>query len=222
MENPYTTPQTEAGGLPDAPDSHGWEIHGKVIQVGPGAQFPMIDPYTGVSEDPMRMQLLQIRQRPLWLWGIPILGTLGGLLQGLADGNWIVQGLMGLILGLAGRVFVGLFFPRFKVRAFFQKRTIKFRNMLSGILGLCFLISFFGGIFLPHHLGWIAGTAFVIWILGITASLLFNRQLRCRRKSGGLFELRGFHPLALEQLRRYADARGGLPSDSKAPAPPSD
>ena len=100
-ENPYSAPRSDPEGLPVAPDSTGWEVAGKAVKVRRGAQFPMIDPYTGRSEDPMRMQVMTIRHHPLWLWSIPVLASLVGAIRAIAgrDGFIPPQALVGLILG---------------------------------------------------------------------------------------------------------------------------
>ena len=90
---------------------------------------------------------------------------------------------------------------------FFEKRTLRFRSTVSGILGALFLVGIVGGFFRQLRELWIPTAALSLWLAGLVATLTFNRRLRCRRRSGGDFLITGFHPAALARLRDFKSTR---------------
>jgi hypothetical protein len=72
-------------------------------------------------------------------------------------------------------------------------------------MGGLFVVAFLGGSLhfnLPWWVQWLPGTAFACWLTSLLACLTLTRTLRCRRKCADRFEIRGFHPKALETLAR--------------------
>ena len=206
-ENPYLPPQTPPGGIPDAPRTFGWEVLGPVLLVHRTAQLPMVDPYTGGSEDPMRMHRVPIGYRPRWLWGFPALGAVGPMV--METGNWgmnrLFQTLSGMFLGWLLARIVSLFLPVCTLHLFFERRTLQLRTAFARIMGGLFVVAFLGGSLhfnLPWWVQWLPGTAFACWLTSLLACLTLTRTLRCRRKCADRFEIRGFHPKALETLAR--------------------
>lgn len=205
-ENPYAAPQS--AGLPDAPESFGWELVGNRVWVERFAQFPMVDPYSGESDDVMTMNRLTVRFRPLWMsllkWAFIALLLLGT--SPLMDGMATLVGLLGLIVVA---VVSALFYPLTGLKVFFSTRTLKNRAIqywaFKGSLMLAILCGLTIGKrrLFPVWLSpdWIFMIALGIWLLGVIWQQIFERRLTCRRRKDGRFEIRGFHPKALDQLR---------------------
>ena len=204
-DNPYAPPQTTTAGVPDAPRPFGWEVAGKVVMVKQTAQFPMINPFTGGTAETMMLQRVEVRYRPRWLLAFPVLGALA-MLTLEKRGNWnelTGLALTGMFLGWLFSMFVGVFFPVCTLRLFFAKRTLVVRKNATRVMNALFLIGIFGGLALsmaPPWTRWIPTFAFFSWLIGLLAGATVIRRLRCHRKSEGRFEIRGFHPRALEAL----------------------
>lgn len=178
---------------------------GKLVMARQTAQFPMIDPFTGGSEDSMMLQKVPIRYRPPWLLAFPVLGALAmmTLEEGGNGEDLLFLGLAGLLLGWLVSLIAGLFFPVCTLRLFFEKRTLRMRKIGARIMAALLLTGWFGGFVLstaPPWLQVIPAIAIGCWIIGLVAGLLLSRHLRCRRKDGERFEIRGFHPRALAGL----------------------
>lgn len=204
-DDPYAPPNTVSNGLPVAPRSFGWEVAGNAVWVEKTAQFPMIDPYTGGSEETMMLQKVEVKYRPPWLLAFPVLGALA-MFTLEEGGNWMDLaglGLAGLLLGWLVSVFVGLFLPVCTLRLFFEKRTLRIRKNGTGIMNALLLTGLFGGLVLinaPHWIQWIPTFAFFCWGIGLLVGVTLVRRLRCHRKSGDRFVIRGFHPKALAAM----------------------
>lgn len=205
-ENPYAAPQS--AGLPDAPESFGWELVGNRVWVERFAQFPMIDPYSGESDEVMTMNRLTVRFRPLWMsllkWAFIALLILG--ISSLMDGVATLVGLLGLIVVA---VVSALFYPLTGLKVFFSTRTLKNRAIQYWAFKGCLMLAIVSGLMIgkrrlfPAWLSpdWIFMIALGIWLLGVIWQQIFERRLTCRRRKDGRFEIRGFHPKALDQLR---------------------
>jgi len=209
-ENPYAAPQTVSTGLPDAPESFGWELAGKRVWAEKFAQFPMVDPYSGESEEVMTMNRLTVRHWPLWMtvlrWiciGVIFLPLSGRIDRDLKSAIALVG-----VLGLIATMIVSTFFPITGLKVFFTKRTLRMRAIQHWVVGAFFVVGILSGMkvgnsgLLPSRfpLNWISGVSFGIWILGLIWKNLILRRLTCRRRKDGHFEIRGFHSKALELL----------------------
>ena len=70
---------------------------------------------------------------------------------------------------------------------------------------IVFLCFFLGMFFLPKdhpQLAFLPLAALALYALGAIAGFWIRRRLRCRRKAGDWFEIRGIHPRALEHLTK--------------------
>ena len=204
-DNPYAPPQTAPGGFPDAPEPFGWEVVGKKVMANQTAQFPMIDPFTGGTGETMMLQKVGVRYRPRWLLAFPILGALAMLTveEGGNASNLLIFALAGILLGWLVSLIAGLLFPVCTLLLFFEKRTLGIRKIAARTMTLLFLTGFFVRFvffMIPPWMLWISTTAFFCWLIGLLAGVTVVRRMRCNRKSGGRFEIRGFHPLALAAM----------------------
>lgn len=219
-ENPYAPPETTSVGLPDAPESFGWELVGKAVWVEKFAQFPMVDPYTGQSDDVMTMNRLTVRVRPLWMsllqWafiGILLLG-----ISPLAGGIATLVGLLGLIV----LAIVSALYPLTGLKVFFVARTLRNRAIQYWIFKGCLMLAILSGLTLgiqrlfPKWLSpeWIFMIALGIWLIGLIWQHTIERRLTCRRHKDGRFEIRGFHPKALEFLAQEKQTRASAGTKS--------
>ena len=206
-ENPYAPPETTSTGLPDAPESFGWEMDGKRVWVEKFAQFPMIDPYSGASEEVMTMNRLSVRFRPLWMsalkWVFIALLFLG--LSPLLNGVATFIGVVGLI----GVAIVSALFHRLTgLKVFFSAKTLRNRAIQYWVFKGSLMLAILSGLTLgrrrlfPVWLSpdWIFTITLGIWLLGMIWQQIFERRLTCRHQKDGRFEIRGFHPKALERL----------------------
>lgn len=206
-DNPYSPPTIHAGGVPDAPESSGWELIRGTVWARTSSQFPMVDPFTGETAETMCLQKVEVRLRPRWLgWLVPA-GALAMLFlfPGRDPGpeDLVIPGLAGMCLGWMFSMPLGLVYPVCTLKVFFERRTVRIRTLTTQTLNGFFLTGILGGLFnrqLPAGLNWIPLIAIILWLVGLPASMVFHRRLRCRRKSGDLFEIRGFHPKALAAL----------------------
>lgn len=210
-ENPYAAPQSPSTGLPDAPESFGWELIGNRVWAEKFAQFPMVDPYSGGSDEVMTMNRLTIRQRPLWLVALRWLSVGVFFLPATAwidrDSRSIVTfaGFAGFVLSLIA----SMCFPLCGLKVFFTSKTLGIRTLQHWTISAFFLLGILTAIAAGNSgLGpsrfpptWISGVAFGLWFLGLIWKNLLQRRLTCRRRKDGRFEIRGFHPKALDQLR---------------------
>ncbi len=205
-ENPYAPPETTSAGLPDAPESFGWELDGKRLWVESFAQFPMIDPYSGASEEVMTLNRLSVRVRPLWMtplkWAFIALVLLG--LSPLLHGVATFIGVVGLIV----LTIVSAWYPLTGLKVFFSSKTLRNRAIQYWVFKGSLMLAILSGLpfgrrsLLPAWLspGWIFTITLGIWLLGVIWQQIFERRLTCRRQMDGRFEIRGFHPKALERL----------------------
>jgi hypothetical protein len=204
-DNPYAPPQTSPAGFPDAPEPFGWEVVGNRVMANQTAQFPMIDPFTGGTAETMMLQRVHVRYRPRWLLVFPILGALAMLTveeSGNAS-NLLSFALAGILLGWLVSLIAGLFFPVCTLLLFFERRTLGIRKIAARTMTLLFLTGFFGRFvffMVPPWMLWISTTAFFCWFIGLLAGVTLVRRLHCNRKSGGRFEVLGFHSLALAAM----------------------
>lgn len=203
--NPYAP--SAINDVPEAPASHGWEVRDGMLLVEKDATLPMVDPYSGESEERMTLIKLDVRGRTLW----PRLLFLGGLLGAitgsfsprggvLADGG-VLLAFVGLVASLLMPLLTGRALLQVFVTAATLKRNRVFRAIgRSGVaaLALFFLVAGFEG-------GGVAAAAILIGLLGLVLTLslllpMFQRRICHKGKSGSFFKIGGVHPRALEAL----------------------
>lgn len=220
-ESPYAPPETISAGIPDAPESYGWRLEGKRVWVEGLAQFPMIDPYSGAAEEVMTMNRLTLRYLPYWMTAVrwaficTLLLPLSDAFERDVMSSFVFVGFLGLVASLIRSSFL----PLTGIKVFFTARTLRIRSIQQWIVNGCFLIAFVSGwklrpleqIIDRHHLDLVSSVALGLWILGLIWMYLFRRKLTCRRHENGRFEIRGFHPKALELLAREQQAQAQEP-----------
>lgn len=220
-ENPYQAPEDiSSTGLPEAPESYGWVLVDGVMRVAKLSQLPMVDPFTGSTADTMLLQRVEVRYRPTWLLVcIPIcivLLAIGSIVSG-GRGALLAILLFGALLGWLAYKFLGLFFPVATLQLFFEKRTIRFRKWQGRIFGVLFLLFIPGGFLLSLGPAWLQKIPIIsglTWLLGTLVISIFQRRLRCSRRVGDDFIVKGFHPAALKAL----GARNSFRRDSHGTA----
>lgn len=203
--NPYAA--SAVNDVPEAPASHGWEIRDGVLFAEKDAILPMVDPYSGQSEDSMTLIRLDVRGRTRW----PRLLFLGGLLGAivasfgpragiLADGSLIIA-FVGLIASLVMPLVTGRCWLQVFVTAATFKRNRLFRWI--GRIGIVALLLFF--LVAGFPVGEIYAAAILIGLLGLIIILsllipMFQRRLFHKGRSGDQFRIGGVHPRAIEAL----------------------
>lgn len=216
-ENPYQAPEDiSSTGLPEAPESYGWDLAGGVMRVEKISQLPMVDPFTGGTGDTMLLQKVEVRYRPVWLLGcIPVcivLLVIGSIVSG-GRGVLLAILLFGTLLGWLAYKFLGLFFPLATLQVFFEKRTIRFRKWQGRILGVLFLLFIPGGFLLSLGPAWLQRIPLIsglAWLLGTLFISIFQRRLRCSGRVGDHFIVKGFHPAALKALQAHLASQSAL------------
>lgn len=205
-ENPYAPPKTAVSSeLPDAPRSFGWEVVGGKVIVKSSSQFPMIDPFTGVSRETMMLRMILLRHQPRWLLAIPAAGVGIAILLNTITGfrDSLILALFGLVGGLVVTAIIGFRMPTCTLRVFFDKRSLRMRSILSNAIPLLFLLSVLSSFFHDSSssvVNWFSLILPYLWLVALFAAVIFNRRLRCVRMSGERFEIRGFSRKALEAL----------------------
>lgn len=220
-ENPYQAPDdVSSTGLPEAPSSFGWEVIGGAVQVEKLSQLPMVDPFTGRTADTMLLQRVEVRYRPTWLLAsIPFcIMALIFVFRGSGSREAVMAiTFLGLLLGWLAYRFLGLFFPMATLHLFFEKRTIRFRKWQGRIFGILFLLFIPGGFFMSMGPAWLQKIPLIsglIWLVGTLVISIFQRRLRCSRRVGDAYIIKGFHPAALNEL----GARNSFRHDSHGTA----
>lgn len=220
-ENPYQAPEDiSSTGLPEAPNSHGWVLEDGEMRVEKLSQLPMVDPFTGRTADTMLLQRVEVRYRPTWLLAsIPFCIMALILVFGGSGSREVVMAItfFGLLLGWLAYKFIGLFFPVATLQVFFEKRTIRFRKWQGRIFGILFLLFIPGGFFMSMGPAWLQKIPLIsglIWLVGTLVISIFQRRLRCSRRVGDAFVIKGFHAAALNEL----GARNSFRRDSHGTA----
>ena len=210
-ENPYAPPGVDVVG--EAPRSRGWEVTGKSVLVSREAIFPMIDPYSGKSEEMMALRRLVIRRNVFGKVMLLFIGVAALVLPWTlrepavfadASVSFVVVGLFTSLLvnQLLAPVSVQVFFTPARLR----RRLFFIRIILSGAAAC--LVLLVAGILIDLPDWAMSLPQLMLWpvLLGALAQA-FQRRLKCRRKIGDQFEIHGFHPQALEELRRLQEQR---------------
>ena len=216
-EDPYASPQSISAGAPDAPESFGWELVGNRVWVEKFAQFPMVDPYSGGSDEVMTMNRLTVGLRPMWqlIAFIILFCTFIATLLLPIDQRLKAPIAVGTLLILWVGVLVGMFNPSSTLNVFYGKRTVRIQTAQNLILRSLFILgnlfswSFGNARSLSAYLevSWLPGTLLILWISGLIWINLIQRRLTCRRHMDGRFEIRGFHSKALDLMAQ----RNGIP-----------
>ena len=183
---------------------------GKRVWVEKFAQFPMVDPYSGKSDDVMTMNRITLRYWPAWMtvlrWislGIILLPLSGAIEPDLKTAIALVG-----VLALIVVMIASTFFPVTGLKVFFATRTLRARAIQQWMVGSCFFVGILSGMKVGHSglgpshfpMNEISVVAFSVWILGLVWIYVFRRRLKCRRHKDGRFEIRGFHSQALALL----------------------
>lgn len=194
--NPYAPSLVEED-VAVAPQSQGWRLEGGRLWVGKDACLPMVDPYSGASEDQMTMIRLPVHRRVLWPRFAFVGGVAGSISAAAASLPENVQasfGVVGLVGFLAGLV-TPLFNRRMELRIFVTRRT-RMKQRLWGWANVIGILFWFSGMFFTF-----VGPLLPFLVL---LALLIGRWVRRRifyyRRAGEQFEIGGLHPDAMALL----------------------
>lgn len=224
LENPYQPPAAVEQDIPDAPASHGWIVNGKELLVLPLAQLPMVDPYSGKTEERMQLFPVNITHCPAWIpWTTGVsfgLIAISQVLESLDQNSWpAIPGFLGIVIaGIASRfnstITIQIFCTRWSAN---RLNATRWNTWITTILLILLLLPF------PYkqsypQITWVIGILFLISCLSQMIFLLALRKLICREQEPPYFRVRGLHPDALKELERLGSLkeRSGSPS-----APPS-
>jgi hypothetical protein len=194
--------------LPNAPREFGWELAGRNVWVKQSAQFPMVDPFSGGGDETMMLHKVLVRYRPRWLLLFPLAGTIITLIANRNEESLLIllSAIMGLFLGWLVSLVIALKFPVCTLRVFFEKRNLRKRAIISYTAQVLLMLNLFGGILLPrnappviHHVREIMP---YLWLAALLLTAIHNRKLRCIRRNGDRFEIRGFSRKAIAALDR--------------------
>ena len=214
-DNPYLPPTAETD-VPNAPQSHGWFVRDDFLHVEPNAQLPMIDLFTGETADRMILHPMKVTKNPIWLicliWIAVGLVSISFALENSLENSLSVEVTrsLGFVSGLAA--IIGAILTRsLKVNTFFARKSSGKVSLLSRtetLLGIALAVLILALWVLPpvHH-NEARTTAESLIVAIIVARILlpfFFKRLTCRRSFGSHFEIRGVHPVALEQLRKLS------------------
>lgn len=190
--------------MPEAPSSGGWRIEGGRLWAERDACLPMVDPYSGASEDRMTMIRLQVNRRVLWprfafLGGVAAsIGAAASSLPESVQASFGVLGLVGLIAGLITPVFN----RRTDLRIFVSRRT-RLKQRLWGWASVAVILFWFASVFFV--VGQLLPT---VLLLGLLIVRWVKRRIFYYRREGELFEIGGFHPAAMAALMNEGQAVG--------------
>ena len=170
--NPYAPSRVDD--VAEAPRPHGWELADGLLLAEDGAVFPMIDPYTGESDERMTMLRLAVPRRvlwPRWCFG-------GGLALAImagqsAVGDYMVIGWLLAFIGFIAGCAVPLFNRRLGLDVFVTRRTLARQRATNWILrGLVLLLlMFFVAPAIFHFAGeWIVGSVAVLILVILISS----------------------------------------------------
>lgn len=211
-ENPYAPPETTSTGVPDAPESFGWEMVGKRVWVEKFAQFPMVDPYSGKTDDVMTMNRITLRYWPAWMTVLRwiSLGIILLPLSGAIEPDLKMAIALAGVLALIVTMIASTFFPITGLKVFFTTKTLRWRVIQHWLVSACFVVGILSGMRVERtglpsgdgQVNVVSSAGFCLWILGLIWIYVLRRRLKCRRHKDGRFEIRGIHPKALALLAR--------------------
>jgi len=207
-DNPYLPPKAETD-VPDAPQSHGWFVRDGHLHVETNAQLPMVDLFSGETADRMILHSMKVTRYPLWLTTLSWT-TMGLVLLSFATPLAGITGPLAFVTGMAAAI--GAILTRsFKLGAMFthkSSRKINFLSRVGSILGFILLLLFFAqfgiSILRSDETRAAIGIVFVTLLVLRLLMPFFFKRLTCRRSFGSHFEIRGVHPVALEQLLKLS------------------
>ena len=214
-DNPYLPPTAETD-VPDAPQAHGWFVRDGFLHVEPNAQLPMVDLFTGETADRMILHSMKITKNPIWLicliWIAVGLVTFSFTLENSLEDTHFkgIAGPLGFVSGLAA--IIGATLTRsFKFNTFFTRKSSGKVSLLSWsetllVIALAVLLLVLWMLPLLHYKE-ARKTAESLIVAVFVARILLPfsfKRLTCRRSFGSHFEIRGVHPVALEQLRKLS------------------
>lgn len=194
--NPYAPSQVHEEQVAVAPRSGGWRLEGGRLWAERDACLPMVDPYSGVSEDQMTMIRLPVYRRILWprfafVGGIAAsIGSAAASLPESVQASFGVVGIVGFIAGLVMPVFN----RRMDLRIFVTRRT-RMKQRLWMWASVAVILFWFSSVF--FLIGPLAPSAL---LLGLLIVRWVKRRIFYCRRDGDLFEIGGFHPAAMAVL----------------------
>ncbi|RYD37411.1 MAG: hypothetical protein EOP87_03575 [Verrucomicrobiaceae bacterium] len=208
-ENPYAPPASRAedGDVPDAPKPSGWILSGDALLVRQDAQLPMVDPFTGVSEERMTLRSIPIRHSPSWRGAalvVGVLGIVGGGFLSLPDGLSPFL----LIPGVAAMLFylvTGIFLSTVRIRVF-TTRASDLRGRMGNLINVMMSLTLASLVFaassgrVPPAVSTGIAVLFGLSFIAAISFRMLTQKLGCRKKTGDRYEIRGFHPEALRFL----------------------
>lgn len=206
-ENPYQPPAevSSGDGFSEAPHSFGWKMANGHLWVAGNCCVPMIDLFSGKSDETMSMRMIEVRYRPWWLRWIPLAAAFAVLLTEylrpdafdpssailVFAGTWIITLLISLLQ------------PKCTVRFFLTQRTLRVRNRYRLMMHFL-LIMFFVGSGLatqgPSWLNLISPSFGIAWITGLVAGFWIQRRLSCKSMHENWFRIHGIHRKAITHL----------------------
>lgn len=175
------------------------------LWVAKNSRLPMVDLFSGQSDETMQLHQIDVRCRPWWLRWTPLIAALVILLAGyLREGSFSPSTAILIFAGSwIAAVLISLLLPKCTVRFFLTKQTLRIRKRF-GFMMLFFLLMFFvGSALTPQGPSWLSliPQAFgIAWITGLIAGFLFHRRLSCQKTHEGLFRLQGIHRKAIAYL----------------------
>lgn len=206
-ENPYAPPSEVSSleGIPEASHSFGWRITNGQLWVAANSRLPVIDLFSGLTDETMMLREIEVRYLPWWLRWPPVAAAFVILLAGylwegsfpastgilVFAGCWIVAALVSLLL------------PKCTVRFFLTKQTLRIRKRFGFMMHFSLLMFLVGGALTPQGPSWLSlipQSFGIAWITGLVAGFLFHRRLSCRKMHAGLFLIQGIHRKAIAHL----------------------
>lgn len=201
--NPYAPSQVHEDQVPDAPRSGGWRIEGGRLWAERDACLPMVDPYSGASEDRMTMIRLQVYRRVLWprfafLGGIA--GSIGAAVAGLPESVQATLGVIGAVGFIAGLA-TPVLNRRMDLRVFVTRST-RLRQRVWGWAGVVAILFWFVSAFFAFVPPLLPASL----LLGLLIARWVRRRIFYYRRAGETFEIGGVHPDAMAILMQHAQA----------------
>lgn len=209
-ENVYAHPAelSSAEGVPEAPHSFGWRVENSQLWVAANSRLPMIDLFSGQSDEIMTMRKIEVRYRPWWSSWLPFAVWLALVIWLVSESftkprhttfpfEWLLPSL--LICWLVSQ-FTGMFNPICTLSYFTRKKTLRIQRIYGCSVFGAPLLVILGGMFSRQT--FIHGTTLAVFAIVVVTGFWIRRRLFCRRVSGGWFELRGIHPQSVAFLQR--------------------
>jgi hypothetical protein len=159
-ENPYAPPSevSSVEGIPEALHSFGWRIDNGQLWVSASSRLPVIDLFSGLTDETMMLREIEVRYRPWWLRWPPLVAAFVIPLVGyLREGSFSMSA---AILIFAGcwivTVLISLLLPKCTVRFFLTKQTLRVRKRFGFMMHFSLLMFLVGGALTPQGPSWIS------------------------------------------------------------------